>query len=73
MCFYMSVPKEHIKIGPNFDSFLVLWQGWCYVFLYVGVQWKNFNFKNANHFGASYSLYYNYKQNQTAVISLCFS
>ena len=27
MCFYMSVPKEHIKIGPNFDSFLVLWQG----------------------------------------------
>ena len=27
MCFYMSVPKEHIKIGPNFDSFLVLGQG----------------------------------------------
>jgi hypothetical protein len=27
MCFYMAVPKEHIKIGPNFDSFLVLWQG----------------------------------------------
>jgi len=27
MCFYIAVPKEHIKIGPNFDSFLVLWQG----------------------------------------------